>query len=81
MQAFFIEIQKFWAWADNLGGQIWGSFAVCSFGQFISIHFGAVSSLFMFSINQPLFLQKTRPLYPNPKHLFGIGIRIWAAKN
>ena len=26
----------------------------------------------MFSIIQPLFLQKTKPLYPHPKHLFGI---------
>ena len=25
--------------------------------------------LFMFSINQPIFLQKTKPLYPNPKYL------------
>ena len=30
--------------------------------------------LSMFFINQPLFLQKTKPLYPNPKYLFGIGI-------
>ena len=28
----------------------------------------------MFSINQPLFLQKTKPLYQHPKYLFGIGI-------
>ena len=35
----------------------------------------------MFSINQPLFLQKTKPLYQNPKHLFGIGIWIYAEKN
>ena len=37
----------------------------------------------MFPINQPLCLQKTKPLYPNPKYLFGIGIRIyiWAAKD
>ena len=35
----------------------------------------------MFSIIQPLFLQKTKPLYPYPKYLFGIGIWIWAAKN
>ena len=27
-------------------------------------------------LNQPLFLQKTKPLYPNPKYLFGIGIGI-----
>ena len=35
----------------------------------------------MFSINQPLFLQKTKSLYPNPKYLFGIWNWIRAAKN
>ena len=55
-------------WADKFWG-IWGIL-----GQFISTHFGTVSPLSMFSINQPLFLQKTKPLYPNPKYLFGIGI-------
>ena len=30
-------------------------------------------------INQPLFLQKTKLLYPNPKYLFGIWI--WTEKN
>ena len=47
-------------------GAIWGIF-----GQFISAHFGTVSPLSMFSINQPIFLQ-IEPLYPNPKYLFGI---------
>ena len=28
----------------------------------------------MFSFNQPLYLQKAMPLYPNPKYLYGIGI-------
>ena len=37
------------------------------------------SLLSMFSINQLLFLQKTKPLYPNPEYLFGIGI--WTEKN
>ena len=50
-------------WEDKFWG-IWGTF-----GQFISTHFGTVSPLSMFSINQPLFLQKTNPLYPNPKYL------------
>ena len=27
-----------------------------------------------FSIIQPLLLHKTKPLYPHPKYLFGIGI-------
>jgi hypothetical protein len=55
--------------------------------QFGQINFGAfgvipanlsapilvlLSPLSMFSINQPLFLQKTKTLYPNPKYLFGI---------
>jgi hypothetical protein len=44
------------------------------FGWLISTHFGTVSHLFM-------FLHKTKPLYPNPKNIFGIGIWIWAAKN
>ena len=35
----------------------------------------------MFSIIQPIFLQKTKPLYPHLKYLFGIGIWIWAAQN
>jgi hypothetical protein len=55
-------------WVDKFGG-IWGIF-----GQFISTHFGTVSHLFMFSINQPLFLQKTKLLYPNSKFFFwGLG--------
>ena len=62
-EAFFIKIPNFWAWADKF----WGIFE-----QFISTQFGTVSPLSMFSINQPLFLQKTKPLYPNPKCLFGI---------
>ena len=49
-------------------------------GQTISTHFGTVSSLSMFSIMQPLFLKKTKPLHPMP-NLFGSGILIWAANN
>ena len=40
-------------WADKFWG-IWGIF-----DRFISTHFGTLSSLF--SINQPLYLQKTKP--------------------
>ena len=54
----------FWAWADNFG--IWGVFE-----RFISTHFGTVSPFSMFSINQPLFLQKTKPLHTNPRFEFG----------
>jgi hypothetical protein len=44
----------------------WGNF-----GQFISTHFGTVSIV---SINEPIFLQKFKPLYPHSKYLFGIHI-------
>jgi hypothetical protein len=67
-EAFSLEIQNFWAWADKFW-DIWGIS-----GQFISTHFGTVSPFSMFSISQPIFLQTTKPLYPNPKCLFGIGI-------
>ena len=52
---FFIEIPNFWAWVGNSGG-ISGRFRL--------------STLSMFSSNQSLFLQKTKPLYPNPQYLF-----------
>ena len=67
---FFSKIPNFWAWADKLGPKFGGILGI--FGQFISTHFGTVSPLSMFSINHPLFLQKTQPLYPNLKYLFGM---------
>jgi hypothetical protein len=71
-ESFFRKSQNFGLgqtlWAKKFGG-IWGIF-----GRFISTHFVTVSPLSMFSIYQPLFLQKTKPLYPNPKYLFGIGV-------
>ena len=39
-----------------------------------SPHFGTVSPLSMFSIYQPVFLQKIKPLYPNPKYYLGLGL-------
>ena len=55
-------------------GQInFGAFGVL-LGQTIIADFGTVNPLSMSSIIQPFFLQKTKPLYPNPKYLFGIGI-------
>ena len=38
-EAFFIEIQNFWAWADKLNS---GTFGVHIFGQIITTHFGSV---------------------------------------
>ena len=65
MKPLFIEIQKFWTWADKF----WGITGI--FGRTISAHFGTVSPLPMFSINQPLFLQKKiKPLHPYPKYIW-----------
>jgi hypothetical protein len=49
-EAFFIEIPNFWAWADNWVDKFWGIWGII--GQFISTHFGTVSPLSMYSINQ-----------------------------
>ena len=60
--AFFQKSQTFALgqtfWAEIFWGN-WGIFS-CT----ISIHFGTVISLSMFSIIQPLLLQKTKSLYP-----------------
>ena len=70
MEPFFIE--NFWA------DTFWGIWDI--FGRFISTYFGTVSSLSMFSINQPLFLQKTKPIYkviyPIPSTL-NIDLILW----
>ena len=63
MKPFFIKIRNIRPWADNLG-------RLGIFDQFISTHFGTVSPLSMFFINQPLFLQKTKPLYLYPKFIW-----------
>jgi hypothetical protein len=70
MKPFFIEIQNFWSWADKFWG-IWGIF-----GQTISSE--SLVHVFHYS---SIISTKTKPLYPHPKYLFGIGILIWAAKN
>ena len=62
-------------WAD----QFWVIRGI--FGRFSSTHFGTVSPLSLFYIIQPLFLKKTKTLYPHPKYLFGIGIWILGTKN
>ena len=59
----FSAWQTFWA---KIFRGIW-----CIFGLTIRSHFGTVSFLSMFSIIQPLFIQKIEPLYPTPKILFG----------
>ena len=67
-------------WTFGLGKTVWADkfWGICGiFSQTISTHFGTVSPLSIFSIIQPLFSQKTKPLYPHPNYLFGIGIWIW----
>jgi hypothetical protein len=64
-ESFSLKNSNFWAWADKFGGKFWGIWGI--FGRFISTYFGTVSLLSTFSINQPLFVQKTKPLYPNSK--------------
>ena len=70
-EAFFLSKSQTFGlaqtiWADKFWG-IWGIF-----GQVISTHFGTVSPLSMFFINQLLFLQKTKPLYSNHKYLLDL---------
>ena len=67
MKPYFSDISNFWAWADKLGDKLQGIWGI--FGQTISTHFGSLSPLSMLSINQPLFLQKTKLLYSYPKYL------------
>ena len=44
-EAFFLEIQNFWAWQTNWADRFWGIWVI--FGQAISTHFGTVSPLSM----------------------------------
>ena len=79
MKQFFIKIKNFWAWADKVSKLILGHLVY--FWPKYQHPFWYSESLVMFFIIQPLFLQKTKPLYPHPKYLFGIGIWTWAAQN
>ena len=58
------QMKPFFSWKSQtfrLGQTIWADEfwdILGIFGLFINTHFGTVSPLSMFSINQPLFLQK-----------------------
>ena len=73
MKPFFIEIQYFWAWADNLGRWIVGHLGYFRPNYRSQHPFWYSESLVHY------FYKKTEPLYPHPK--YGIGIWIWAANN
>ena len=71
-EAFFLSKSQTFGFVQTIcADKFWGIWGIL--GQFIITHLGSVSPLSMFSINQPLFLQENKPLYPNPKYLFGIG--------
>jgi hypothetical protein len=72
MKPFSLKSRTFGLGQTNWANKFWGIWGI--FGQTISTHFGTVSPLSMFFIIQPLFLKKTKPLYPRTKYLFGIGI-------
>ena len=55
----------------QFGQTIFGAFGVFSANLLAPIL--VLSPLSMFSIIPLLFLQKTKPLYPNPKYLLGLG--------
>ena len=74
MKLFFsLKSRTFGQGQTNWDNKFWGVWGI--FGPFISTHFGTVSPLSMFSINQPLFLQKTKSLYPNPNVYLGLGLK------
>ena len=65
MIGFYHRLRTPNEWADKF----WGTWDI--FGPTISTLFGTVSPLSMFSIIQPLFLQKTKSLYHHPKYFLG----------
>ena len=69
MKPFLLKSQTFGHGKTNWADKYCGTFGIFGPG-----HFDTMNPLSMFSIIQPLFLQKTKPLYQHPKYLFGIGI-------
>ena len=69
MKSFFLWNLKLLGLAGQIVQIDFGAFGVF-LNRFISIHFGTVSPLSMFSINQPLFLQKTKPLCISKSRIF-----------
>ena len=62
MKPFFIEIQNFWAWTDQLNGKNSGAFGVI-FSQTICTYIGTI------------FSTKTKALYQHSKYLFQFGLQ------
>ena len=71
---FSLKSRTFGLGQTNWADKFWGIWVI--FGRTIGTHFGTVSPLAMFSIIQPLFLQKTKPSYLYiriPNIYFGLG--------
>ena len=58
----FSKIPNFWAWADKLSRKFWGHLGYFRLIYQHPFWYCTVSLLSMFSIKQPLFLQKTNAL-------------------
>ena len=76
-QAFFHRNPKFLGLGRQIGQINFGAFSTDLSAPILVLWVSCPC----FPLNQPLFLQKTKPLYSNPNYLFGIGIWIWAATN
>ena len=74
LKPFFMKSRTVGLGQTNRAGQFWSIWSI--FGQDYQYHFGTVSPLSMFSIIQPLLLQKDQ----HPKYSFGIGVWIWNSK-
>ena len=71
-RAFFFEkSQTFGLGQTNWAKIFWDIWII--FGQFISSHFGTMGVFSMFSINQLLFVQKTKRLFTILKKYLGLG--------
>ena len=68
MKPFFYQNPKLFGLVRQFGQINFGAYS-----QFISAHFGTVSPLSMFSISQPLFLQKLSLYIQIPNIYLGLG--------
>ena len=66
VKPFFIEIQKFWAWADKLGRQILGHLGYFR-PSYQYLFWYSESLVYVFHYSTIISTQKTKPLYPHPQ--------------
>ena len=75
-EAFFHRNPKLLGLGRQFGQINFGAFGVFSANYQHPFWYSYLSPLSMLSIIQPLFLQKTKPFYPNSKYLFGIDLNL-----